>query len=178
MSVGLCVLLTPPCFSELHHSSWTPHVPTPSTVSCSPLHPLTPSRGSQVFPSALDEWNWKFFHLRSEPRGQVGNVCFTLCNESHLLLSATMVIDSVLTPWFVFRQLLPSLHLAVAISLLLSVISSLVALPPSWAAAAPRRRLCINSTVRSSSPAQMGDYSWAKDDRRKKGRSYSQASSC
>jgi hypothetical protein len=37
-----------------------------------------------------------------------------------------MVIDSVLTPWFVFRWLLPSLHLAVAISPLLSVISSLV----------------------------------------------------
>ena len=118
---------------------------------------LAPSCGCQVFPpSALAEWNWKVFHLRSEPRGQVGNVCFTLCNESHLLLSAVMVIDSVLTPWFVFRQLLPSLHLAVAISLLLSVISSLVALPPSWAAAAPRRGLCINSTVRSSSPAQMG----------------------
>lgn len=37
-----------------------------------------------------------------------------------------IVIDSVLSPWFVFCQLLPSLHLAVAISLLLSVISSLV----------------------------------------------------
>lgn len=37
-----------------------------------------------------------------------------------------MVIDSVLTPWFVFCRLLPSLHLAVAISPLLSVISSLV----------------------------------------------------
>ena len=37
-----------------------------------------------------------------------------------------MVIDSVLTPWFVFCRLLPSLHLALAISPLLSVISSLV----------------------------------------------------
>lgn len=120
------------------------------------IPPLTPRCSCQVIPpSALAEWNCNFFHLRSEPRGQVGNVCFTLCNESHLLLSALMVIDSVLTPWFVFRQLLPSLHLAVAISPLLSVISSLVALPPSWAASAPRRGLYINSTVRSSSPAQM-----------------------
>lgn len=34
-----------------------------------------------------------------------------------------MVITPVLTPWFVFCRLLPSLHLAVAISPLLSVIS-------------------------------------------------------
>lgn len=67
-----------------------------------------------------------------------------------------MVIDSVLTPWFVFRQLLPSLHLAVAISPLLSVISSLVALPLSWAAAAPRQGLGINSTPRFSGPALDG----------------------
>lgn len=155
MSVGLSVLLTlvllraSPFFLDFTG----PHLclPLPSAP------PLAPSCGYQVFPpSALAEWNWKFFHLRIEPRGQVGNVCFTLCNESHLLLSAEMVIDSVLTPWFVFRQLLPSLHLAVAISPLLSVISSLVALSPSWAVAAPRQGLCINSTVRSSSPAQMG----------------------
>lgn len=156
MSVALCVRPSPWCFSELHPSTWTSRVPI--SVSRCPPHPLSPpSCGCQVFPpSALAEWNWKvLFHLRSEPRGQVGNVCFTLCNESHLLLSALMVIDSGLTPWFVFRQLLPSLHLAVAISPLLSVISSLVALPPSWAAAAPRRGLYINSTVRSSIPAQM-----------------------
>lgn len=153
--VGLRVLPTPLCFSEFHHSSWTPHAPI--AVSCHPAHPLSPSYGCQVFPpSALAKWHWKFFHLRSEPRGQVGNVCFTLCNESHLLLFAVMVIDSVLTPWFVFRQLLPSLHLAVAISPLLSVISSLVALLPSWAVAAPRQGLCINSTPRSSSPASDG----------------------
>lgn len=123
LSVPLVLLRASPS----HLDFTCPHLcpPLPSTP------PLAPSCGCQVFPpSALTEWNWKFSHLRSEPRGQVGNVCFTLCNESHLLLSALMVIDSVLTPWFVFRQLLPSLHLAVAISPLLSVISSPVALPP------------------------------------------------
>ncbi|KAL6034765.1 hypothetical protein STEG23_000778, partial [Scotinomys teguina] len=41
------------------------------------LHtPFSPSRGCQVFlPSALVEWNWKFFHLGSEPRGQVSSEC-------------------------------------------------------------------------------------------------------
>lgn len=140
MSVGLCALMMPWGFSELHPSSWTSCVPI-SVPRCPP-YPLSPQAAVV-----------KYFHRQhlpsgagssstcgaSEPRGQVGNVCFTLCNESHLLLSAVMVIDSVLTPWFVFRRLLPSLHLAAAISPLLSVISSLVALPPSWAAAAPRR---------------------------------------
>lgn len=63
-----------------------------------------------------------------------------------------MVIDSVLTPWFVFCQLLPSLHLVVAISPLLSVISSLVTAASLLAQHAPRLGFCINSVVQPRQP--------------------------
>ena len=58
-----------------------------------------------------------------------------------------MVIDSVLTPWFVFCRLLPSLHLAVAISPLLSVISSLVTAASLLGWLSTGAGVCINLVV-------------------------------